>query len=75
MPKPKRKLTTAEKRAKKERKAKYQIVFMNGQQVRVLRPPTIDGMPVDEFLARNADPIWLHENGMWDMIHDDSTTT
>ena len=72
MPKPKRKLTAAEKRAKKERKAKYQIVFMNGKQVRILRPPTIDGMPVDEFLARNADPIWLHENGMWEMIHDDS---
>ncbi len=32
----------------------------------------IDGMPVDEFLAKNADPIWLHENGMWEMIHDDS---
>ncbi len=75
MPKPKRKLTAAEKRAKKERKAKYQIVFMNGQQVRMLRPPKIDGMPVDEFLARNADPMWLHENGMWDMIHDDSKTT
>ena len=72
MPNPKRKLTTAEKRAKRERKAKYQLVFMNGKQVRILRPPTIDGMPVDEFLARNADPIWLHENGMWEMIHEDS---
>ena len=71
MPKPKRKLTTAEKRAKKERKAKYQWIFMNGKQVRILRPPTIDGMPVDEFLARNADPTWLHENGMWEMIRDD----
>jgi hypothetical protein len=28
-------------------------------------PPTIDGLPVDEFIARNADPIWLFQNGMY----------
>jgi len=39
----------------------------------VPRPPTIDGMPVDEFIASNAHPIWLHENGMWDLMppHED----
>lgn len=68
MAKPKRKLTAAEKRAKKERRKKYQIIFMNGKQVRVRRPETIDGIPVDEFIARNADPIWLHQNGMWEFI-------
>ena len=26
----------------------------------------IDGMDVDEFIARNADPIWLHMNGRWE---------
>ena len=68
MPKPKRKLTAAQKRAKKERQAKYQWIFMNGRQVRILREPMIDGIPESEFLARNADPIWLHENGMWELI-------
>ena len=43
-------------------------VFIHGKQKRVPRPPTIDGMPVDEFIARNADPIWLHENGMWEFL-------
>ncbi|MCA9211632.1 MAG: hypothetical protein KDB27_01085 [Planctomycetales bacterium] len=68
MAKPKRKLTAAEKRARRERKKKYQIVFMNGKQVRVLRQLTIDGLPLDEFIARNADPIWLHQNEMWEFM-------
>ena len=28
----------------------------------------IEGLSVDEFIARNADPILLHENGMWECI-------
>jgi len=60
MKKPKRKLTVAEKRAKRERKKKYMFIFINGKQKRVLRPqpePMIEGIPVDEFIRRNADPI------------------
>lgn len=68
MGKPKRKLTAAEKHAKEERKKKYQWIFINGKQVRVKRPEMIDGMPVDEFIARNADPLWLHQNEMWEYI-------
>ena len=64
----KRKLNAAEKRARRERREKYMTVFIHGKQKRVPRPPTIDGMPVDEFIARNADPIWLHENGMWEFL-------
>ena len=41
---------------------------MNGKQVRIKRPPTIDGMSVDEFIEQNADPIWLHQNEMWEYI-------
>ena len=41
-------------------------VFMNGKQVRVERPQKIDGIDVDEFVSRNADPIWLHQNEMWE---------
>jgi hypothetical protein len=69
MAKPKRKLSAAERRARRERKKKYQTIFINGKQKRVLREPTIDGLPVDVFVAQNADPIWLHENGMWEYLH------
>ena len=62
----KKKLTAAQKRAKK-----YQWIFMNGKQVRRNRPPTIDGMEVDEFIQRNADPIWLHQNEMWEHLKSD----
>ena len=72
MPKIKKKLTPAQKRAKKaakaERQRKYQWVFMNGKQVRIKRPPTVDGMPVDQFIEANADPIWLHQNGLWELM-------
>ncbi len=57
-----RKLTAVEMRAKRERKRKYRTIFLNGKQKRVLREPMIDGLSVDEFIARNADPIWLHQN-------------
>lgn len=68
MAKVKRKLSSAEKAAKRECKKKYQTVFMNGKQVRVMRPQLIEGMPVDEFIDRNADAIWLHQNEMWEKI-------
>jgi hypothetical protein len=64
MRKRKRKLTKAEM-AKKERPEQYMYVFLNGKQKCVRRPPTIDGMDVDEFVLRNADPVWLHQNEMW----------
>ncbi len=75
MAKVKKKLTAAQKRARKkakaERQKKYMWVFMNGKQVRVNRPPTIDGMDVDEYIQNNADPIWLHQNEMWEYIKTD----
>ena len=49
----------------------YMTIFINGKQKRVKRPPTIDGMDVDEFIRRNADPIWLHQNEMWEYMTDD----
>lgn len=72
MAKPKKKLTNAQKRARKkakaERQKKYKWVFMNGKQVRVKRPPMIDGMNAGEFIRQNANPIWLHQNEMWEYI-------
>jgi uncharacterized protein YnzC (UPF0291/DUF896 family) len=64
MSKQKRKLTPAEKAEKKRRREQYMTIFMNGKQKRIKRSPTIDGMDVDEFIRRNADPIWLHQNEM-----------
>jgi hypothetical protein len=72
VPQRKRKLTTAEKRERRERKRKYMTIFINGKQKRVPRPQQIDGLPVDEFIARNADPIWLHQNEMWELTNRDS---
>ncbi len=68
MAKVKKKLTPAQKRAKKEARANYMLVFMNGKQVRIKRPPTIDGMDTEEFIRRNADPLWLHQNEMWEYL-------
>ncbi len=64
----KRKLTAAERRTKKIRKQNYQTIFMHGKKVSVPRSPTIDGMPVDELIARNADELWLHQNEMREFI-------
>ncbi len=71
MTKRKRKLTAAEKAAKKKRREEYMTVFMNGKQKRIKRPPTIDGLPIDEFIRRNADSIWLHQNEMWEYIQEE----
>jgi hypothetical protein len=73
MAKQKRKLTVAEKRAKRQRKKDFMTIFVNGKQKRVPRPKLIDGLPVDEFIRQNADPIWLHQNGMWEYIDVDTT--
>jgi hypothetical protein len=70
MAKRKRKLTTAEKVKKKQRQKEYMTIFINGKQKRVKRPPTIDGMDIDKFIRRNADPIWLHQNEMWEYMTD-----
>jgi len=68
MPRRKKKLTPKQKAAKKKRQREFMTVFMNGKQKRIKRPPTVDGIPVEEFIRRNADPIWLHQNEMWEYI-------
>jgi hypothetical protein len=66
--KPKRKLTAAQRRARRERKRKFTIAFVNDKQKRVPRPELIDGLSVEEFVSHNADPIWLHENELWELM-------
>jgi len=70
MKKPKRKLTAAEKSEKRRRQKDYMTIFIHGKQKRVKRPPTVEGLEVDEFIRRNADPIWLHQNEMWEYLTD-----
>ena len=66
MGKRKRILTDAEKAENKRSNKEFMTVFINGKQKRIRRPPTIDGMDTDEFIRRNADSIFLHQNEMWD---------
>jgi uncharacterized protein YnzC (UPF0291/DUF896 family) len=68
MAKRKRKLTAAERKARKIRRKEFMTIFIHGKMKRVKRPPTIDGMDVDDFIRRNADPIWLHQNEMWEFM-------
>ena len=68
MAKRKKKLSPAQKAAKKKRQNEYMTIFVHGKQKRVKRPPTIDGIDVDEYIWKNADPIWLHQNEMWEYI-------
>jgi hypothetical protein len=70
MAKPKKNLTPAQKAAKKQRQKEYMTIFINGKQKRIKIPPTIEGMDADEFIRRNADPIWLHQNEMWEYMYE-----
>lgn len=71
MAKQKRKLSAVEKAAKKKRRQEFMTVFMNGKMKRVHRPAMMEGMDADVFIRRNADPIWLHENQMWEIMDDE----
>ena len=64
----KRRRTAAEKRVRRERKQKYMTIFIHGKQKRVPRPQLVQGLPVEEFIAKNADPIWLHQNELWELM-------
>jgi hypothetical protein len=68
MTKNKKKLTPAQKAAKKKRQQEYMTIFVHGKQKRVKRPLTIDGMDIDEFIMNNADPIFLHQNELWEYM-------
>lgn len=65
----KHKLTAAQKAAKRKRRKEYMTIFIHGKQKRVKRPETIDGMLVDEWIEKNADPIWLHQHGYYEILY------
>ena len=68
MGKKKQKLTTAQKAERKRRREEYLTIFIHGKQKRIRRPPNVEGIDVDEFILRNADPVWLHQNEMWEYL-------
>jgi hypothetical protein len=70
MVKRKKKLTPAEKAEKKRRRREYMTIFINGKQKRIKRPPTIEGHPVDEFIRRNADPIWHFQSESYEELYE-----
>jgi hypothetical protein len=69
MAKRKRKLTPGGKAEKKRRRREYMTIFVNGKQKRVKREPTVDGLPIDEYIRMNADPIWLLQNEMYEELY------
>ena len=72
MAKRRRKRTAAEKAAIRQRRKEWMWIFVRGKQKRVRRPPTIEGLDVEEYIRRNADPIWLHQEGRWDILYERS---
>lgn len=64
----KRELTTKHKAEKARLRKEYMWIFVYGKQKRVRRQPMIDSMDVDDFIRRNADPIWLHQEGLWEYL-------
>ena len=62
---------TCKKKTKEENQKKYLWVFLNGKQVKIKRPPMIEGIDAEEYIQQNADPLWLHQNGMWEYIRDE----
>ena len=73
MKKQKRKLSATGKAAKRKRRQEFETIFVHGKMKRVRRPPMIEGLPVDEYISQNADPLWLHQNEMWEYMVNDET--
>ena len=74
MKKPKRKLTADQRRARRERKQNFMTIFLNGKQKQVPRPQRIEGLSPEEFISRNAGPIELHQQELWEFMDRDEET-
>lgn len=74
MAKRKRKLTARERAEKSRRRREFMTIFIHGKMKRIRRRTQIDGLDVDEFIRRNAGPIWPHQNEMWECIAEEKET-
>ena len=59
---------------RRDRKRNYMSIFLNGKQKWVPRPQLIEGLPINEFIARNAGDIGLHQVELWEFIKADEET-
>ena len=75
MAKKKRKLTARERSEKKHRSRELMTIFIHGKMKRIRGQPQIEGLDVDEFIRHNADPIWLHQNEMWEYMEENEQTS
>ena len=73
MSRQKKKLTSAQRAAKRKRRKETMIIFLNGRQKRVPRAPTMKELETQERMLQNADPIWLVQNEMWEYLHQAET--
>jgi len=62
--KPKKKLTAQQRQRRKE----FMVIFVNGKQKKVKRVPSAKEEAELEEFYRNADPIWLLQNEMWEYL-------
>ena len=47
----------------------FEVFFVNGKQKR-RKVRLIDGIPVSEFVDRNADDIFLLQSGLYEILHE-----
>ena len=71
MTKKKGKLSAQKKTERNLRRQEFMTIFIHGKMKRVPRPPQVEGMDAEEFIHRNADPLWLHQSEMWEKINHD----
>lgn len=55
----------------KDERGEYRVerFFVNGKQ-RSRKVRQIEGMPVGDFIERNADDIFLVQEGMYEILHE-----
>lgn len=56
-----------------QQKDEFEWIFIGGKQVRIKKPQTIEGIPVNEYIENNADPVWLHQNEMHHLLSNDNS--
>ena len=67
--KPKKKLTAQQRAARDKRRKEFMIIFVNGKQKRVKRVLSAkEEAKIEEFIRHNANPIWMHQNEMWEYL-------
>ena len=63
-------MAPAQNAAKKQRQFEYTIVFTNGEPKRIKRPATIGGTDGEKFIQINADPTWLKQNELGEVLYE-----